>query len=169
ARADRALLARAGRTEPGHARPPEARLAERRLPAQPAAGRVRAAALPLARRARERLAARSRSCDRAARAGEDRALRPVPGLRALLLRARLARRRRPGDVRRRARPAPRGRAVGRADDRGGAARARRRPRREAAGRVPADPAGGDRLEGLPGPVREPELLGRDETLRRLSA
>ena len=67
--------------EPGNARHAEARLAERRLPAQSPAGRVRASALPLARRTWHRLAPRPRSRDGAARAGEDRALRRLPGLR----------------------------------------------------------------------------------------
>src|SRR5206468_364133 len=70
-RADRALLPRAGRGEPRDVRLPEARLAERRLPARPAAGGVRPRPLPLPARAGIRLAGGTRPRDSAARAGED--------------------------------------------------------------------------------------------------
>ena len=94
----------------------------------------------------------------AARAGEARAARGVPGVRALPLRGRAARpggarRRRAGD-RRGARRARRARAVHGGVDRGGAPRGARAARPEAAAGLPADPRRGDRLEGVAGSLRE---------------
>ena len=80
-RAGRALLARSCRVEPGDLRLREARLDERRLPARAAAGRVCGAPRRLPARAGARLAGGARSRRRADRAGEDRSLRRVPGLR----------------------------------------------------------------------------------------
>ena len=126
ARARRALLARARRPEPGDVRLREARLAERRVPARAAAGRVRAALCRLAARAGERLAARARPRDGAARAGEDREARRSTRRSSASSSSRSLR---TAPTRRRARrPRERlaaRRAVGGGGDRGGAARARR--------------------------------------------
>ena len=83
---ERFTLERVG-AEPGDVRLPEARLDERRLPAGARAGRVRGRAPRVAARAGDRLGRGARARGGAARAGEDRAARRVPGLRGLPLRA----------------------------------------------------------------------------------
>ena len=90
-RADRALLARAGRRQPGDVRLREARLDERRLPARALAGGLRRHADRLPARAGIRLAGRADPCRGADRAGEDREAGGVPRVRRLPLPRRRAR------------------------------------------------------------------------------
>ena len=115
--------------EPGAVRLREARLDERRLPARAAAGGVRATrSSRWLARAGLRLGRGARAQGGAARAGEDRAARRVPGVRRLPLRATVepdpaaARRRRADRSRRRARRSPALEPFTRRGDRGGAPR-----------------------------------------------
>ena len=84
-RADRALLARAGRRQPGDVRLREARLDERRLPPRALAGGLRRHADRLPARAGVRLAGGADPCGGADRAGEDREAGGVPRVRRLPL------------------------------------------------------------------------------------
>ena len=169
-RARRAFRSRPGRAEPRDVRLQEARLAERRLPAQPPARRVRPLALQVARRAGHRLAARSRARDGATRRGEDRDVRAVPGLRPLSVRGRQPGRRRPA---RSAAPPTSGWST---SSRG------RPPRLEEELRALADELGekprtafqpirlaitGSKIS--PGLFESMELLGKEKSLARLAA
>ena len=172
ARADRALLARARRPEPGDVRLREARLAERRLPAR---------ALDPSEYARVLLVAGSR--EQGIDWPEERVratvplvqekiekLSPVPRLRPLPVRAGQRRRRRSGDVRAAAYEAltpvdpweaPAIEAALRAlAER--SARSRARPSGRCGSPSPA-------RRSRPGLFESLELLGKDESLARLAA
>ena len=150
-RARRAVHARARRREPRRLRLPEARVAERRLPARAPARRVRRPARRVPARAGLRLGRGARAQGCAARPGEDRDARRVPGVRRLPLRRRGAR---PGAARRRRarrRPSRRSPTLEpfTAESIEQALRgARRAPRAEAARGVSADPRRRHRLEDL---------------------
>ena len=146
----------ARRAEPGDVRLQEARLDERRVPAQPAARRVRALrcasgspsaastgrAAACTRRCRSsRRRSRSSRSTRTSSGSSSRTSRP-DGADPRICAAALERLRD-------------GRAVGGDAARGGAAGARRRAGGEAADGVPADPARDHRLEDLAGALREP--------------
>ena len=123
-----------------------------------AARRVRATARALPRASRATTGTRSSSAGRAARPGEDRDARRVPGLRRLPLPATSSPTRRSST----ARVLERGRARARGSVEPFTAEAieqalrgaRRAARAEAARGVSADPRRGHRLEDLAGPVRE---------------
>ena len=121
------------------------------------AGGVRGRAPRLAPGAGQRVGRGARPESRAARPGEDRDLRRVPGLRRLLLRPRRARPGASGRLgtapRRSAFDAGRGRALRLRADRGGPARAGRAPGTEAAPGFPADPGRGHGIQRLAGALR----------------
>ena len=108
--------------------------------------------------------------DRPARRGEDRDVRPVPGLRPLPVRGRERRRRRPADLPGRVRAPRAGRAVGGDAARGGASCARRRA--GARSRGPRSSRSGLRSRAAkisPGLFESLELLGKEKSLARLGA
>ena len=136
---------------------------------EPAAGRVRALPVQVARRAGDRLAEGDRPRDGAARAGEDREVLAVPGLRPLPLRGRAARRVDPAiaaAARDRLRPSTTGTPP----------RSRRRFARlcDDLGQKPRQVFAPIRLAVTgskisPGLFESLELLGRERSLARLSA
>ncbi len=122
-------------------------------------------------RAGHRLAGRARERDRAARAGEDREVLAVPRLRPLLLRGRRVRR--PGSTRASVRAQS---SASRRSSRGRRRRSRRSLRAlvDELGEKPRTAFQPIRLAVTgskisPGLFESLELLGRDESLRRLSA
>ena len=135
-----------------------------------AARGVRARPAPLAARAGHRLARGARARDGAARAGEDREVLAVPRLRALPLRGRRAAGGAdPASAARRARAARDASSRGRR--RGSRRRCARSPTSSGRSRVRRSRRSGLRSparRSRPGLFESLELLGRDESLKRLS-
>ena len=173
-RADRALLARPRRAEPGDLRLREARLDERRLPARPAAGRVRARPAHVAARAGDRLAG-GRACARRCRSSRRRS-RSSRSTRTSSASCSSRSRRRTAPTRRSAAPPPSG---SQRSSRGRPRRSRRRCARSprSAGLKPRDAFAPIRLavtglEGLARAVREHRAArprGEPRAARRAAA
>ena len=164
-RARRALLARPRRAEPGDVRLQEARLDERRLPAQPAARRVRALPLQVARRAGHRLAAGRVHATVPLVQEKIEKFSQYPDFVRFLFEDVSPDGADPRDLRGGARAARRRRAVGGDAARGGAARARRRARREAADAFQPIRLAITGSKISPGLFESLELLGRERRSR----